>query len=115
MRLVRGEEVRLAQEAEVRHDERRPGMRRGTPPLTHHVRKEAVKGGGVAPCLTDPCACPGVCVGDRGEGREHLVQVGDELGEHIGCLGEVGDAGIEHVGDVPRHVPLAVAPGTCGD
>ena len=38
------------------------------------------------------------------------MQLGDELGERVGRLGEVRDAGVQHVGDVPRRVPLAVAP-----
>ena len=43
------------------------------------------------------------------------VQVGDELGKAVGRRGEVGNAGVEHVGDAPRRVPLLVAPGARGE
>ena len=80
-------------------------------PVAHPVRK----GGEVTPCHVDPRTRPGVCVHDRGGGGKLPVQVGNELGERVGHRGEVGDASVEHVCDIPRRVPFAVVPGAQGE
>ena len=38
-----------------------------------------------------------------------------EVGEDVRCRGEVGDAAVEHVGDVLSCMTVAVAPGARGE